>query len=150
MEKTQVTFHNVDHAMALRYISKASTQEEINSWNLNKWCPVRTKRKGTRPGMTGDDVEDEKWTKGRVPSDERDKKVILGRVMDIAVRKVFSSNAYTFAGKLRVQSDGAPIGLDLSGEIGRLEMEDWDVELAKICESNCVKVDLMDRKYAGI
>ena len=65
--------------------------------------------------------------------------------MDIAVRKVFSSNAYTFAGKTRIQSDGSPIGLDLSGEIGRLEMGDWDVELAEICERNCVKGDLSDR-----
>ena len=65
--------------------------------------------------------------------------------MDIAVRKVFSSNAYTFAGKTRIQSDGSPIGLDLSGEIGRLEMGDWDVELAEICKRNCVKVDLSNR-----
>ena len=95
--------------------------------------------------MTGDQIEDEKWTEGTVPYRGDERKVILGRVMDIAVRKVFNSNAYTFAGKTRIQSDGSPIGLDLSGEIGRLEMGDWDVELVELCDRNCVKVDLSDR-----
>ena len=65
--------------------------------------------------------------------------------MHIAVIKVFESNAYTFAGVTRIQSEGAPIGLDLSGEIGRLDMGYWDVEMKEICESNMVKIDLSDR-----
>ena len=73
------------------------------------------------------------------------RKVILGRVLDIAVRKVFSSNAYTFAGRIRIQSDGAPIGLDLSGDIGRLEMGDWDTRMAELCVTNCVEVAMSDR-----
>ena len=89
MENTEVVFHNVDYKMALRYIAKSSKQEQIQTWGLNKWCPVRTKTKGSRPGMTGDDLEDNKWTSGVIPKSDNDRKKILGRVMDIAVRKVF-------------------------------------------------------------
>ena len=73
------------------------------------------KTRGASPGMTGDELEDAKWTQGIVPRSEEERKIILGRVLDIAVRKVFSSNAYTFAGQVCVQSDDALIGLDLSG-----------------------------------
>lgn len=51
MENTGVTFHNVNYRMALRFIAKASTQGQIRAWGLHKWCPVRTKRWGARPGM---------------------------------------------------------------------------------------------------
>ena len=145
MEDTTVSFMNVDYKMALRYISKSSKPEQIREWNLSKYCPVRTKRKGVRPGMTGDDIEDDKWTEGVIPYDTKERKRILGRVMAIAVDKVFTSNAYTFAGTIRIQADGAPIGLDLSGEIGRLEMGDWDDKMAELCESNLIQVDLTDR-----
>ena len=145
MERTVVKFHNVKYGMALRYISKAASPEEIRAWNLHMWCPRRTKRKGTRPGMTGDDIEDDKWTLGRVPDSEGERKRILGRVMAIAVNKVFSSNVYTFAGEIRLQAHGSPIGLDLSGEIARLEMGVWDSEVTELCEKNGVKIDMSDR-----
>ena len=43
------------------------------------------------------------------------------------------------------QSDGAPIGLDLSGEIGRLVMALWDVDFMDKCENNKIVVDLNQR-----
>ena len=46
---------------------------------------------------------------------------------------------------MRIQRDGAPIGLDLSGEIGRLEMGDWDGHMLDLCESNMIEVDVSDR-----
>merc|ERR1712030_132382 len=61
--RTKMTFANVDYSMALRFISKSATsQEEVNAWGFGKWCPRRTKTKGTRPGMTGASTEDDKWT----------------------------------------------------------------------------------------
>ena len=145
MENTTVKFENIDYRMALRYISKSSKPAEILDWGLRSWCPVRSFRRGARPGMTGDDPDDEKWTTGVVPTSEEIRRKILGRVLHIAVNKVFSSNAYTFAGVMRIQSDGCPIGLDLSGEIGRLEMGDWDGRMLELCASNMIKVDVSDR-----
>ena len=47
--------------------------------------------------------------------------------------------------RTRIQSDGSPIRLDLSGEIALLEMGDWDIEMKEKCEANMVEVDLSDR-----
>ena len=68
--------------------------------------------------MTRPDYD--KLMEGVILSSEVTSRKIVGRVLDIAVRKVFSSNAYTFAGVMRIQGKGAPIGLDLFGVIGRL------------------------------
>ena len=109
------------------------------------WCPRRTKRKGTRPGMTGDGIEDEKWTLWRVPDNKGERKRILGRVMAIAVMKVFSSNVYTFAGEICLQAHGSPIGLDLSGEVARVEMRVCDAKMRELCEKNGVEADMSYR-----
>ena len=121
--------------MALRYLAKsAKSQDEVKQWGFEAWCPVRTKTGGTRPGMTGAKVLDDKWTDGVVPENPADKKKIIGKVLEIAVTKIFESNAYTFNGDIRIQENGSPIGLDLSGEIARLEMVDWDQEFSELCK----------------
>ena len=38
VQKTSMTFTNINYPMALRYISKsAASQEEVNSWGFGKW-----------------------------------------------------------------------------------------------------------------
>ena len=74
--------------------------------------------------MTGDKITDDKWTEANVPTSPSDRKKIIGKVLEIAVNKIFDSNTYTIGGKIRVQEQGSPIGLDLSGEKARLEMAD--------------------------
>ena len=84
--------------------------------------------------MSGADTEDHKWTGGSIPTSEADKRKILGKVLEIAVLLIFRSNAYTWKGEIRLQTDGAPIGLDLSGEIGRLETAETDKAISIKCE----------------
>ena len=50
------------------------SNEEVKQWGMEAFCPVRTKSKGTRPGMTGAEEEDLKWTSGTVPTTEADQK----------------------------------------------------------------------------
>ena len=52
--------------------------------------------------MSGAAEDDEKWTKVNQPTTEEDKRKVLGTVLKLAVIKIFKSNVYTFAGKLRV------------------------------------------------
>ena len=58
---------------------------------------------------------------------------------------IFKSNVYTYGGKTYLQSEGAPIGLDLSGEIGRLETADTSTKISNLYEENGIKLD-----YAGM
>ena len=47
---------------------------------------------------------------------------------------------------MKIQDDGCPIGLDLSGEIGRLETAETDKAIALKCEENAIQIDL-SRRY---
>ena len=77
--------------MGLRFIAKsAKSNAEVKKWGFEKWCPVRTKVKGKRPGMVGDDEEDDKWTSGRVPEDEATNRMIVAKVLQLAVEKIFA------------------------------------------------------------
>ena len=144
---TSMSFNNINYKWALRYISKsAKSQKEVEDWGFAQWCPVRTKKQGVRPGMTGDSDSDDKWTEGVIPDNEVDKRKILGKVLEIYVKLIFQSNVYTVKGEVKVQTDGAPIGLDLSGEIGRLETAESDIAIAKLCEANHILLDV-DGRY---
>ena len=99
--------------------------------------------------MTGAQWEDDKWTEGQVPYDGKSRRAILGKVLELAIVKVFGSNVYKFAGKIYLQTDGARIGLDLSGEIGRLVMALYDVTFMELCDANKVHMDLNQRYVDG-
>ena len=54
VEETTMVFTNVNWEMATRYIAKsAKTQEEVQQWGMDEFCPKRSKNRGYRPGMTG-------------------------------------------------------------------------------------------------
>lgn len=143
---TTIEFKNVNYSMGLRYIAKcAKYDSQVAEWGFKGWCPVRTKHMAKRPGMVGDDTEDKKRTSGRVPEDESMRRKIVAKVLQLVVEKIFACNVYTFAGKMRVQKEGAPIGLDLSGEIGRPETMNTDIEFRKLCLANRIKVDVSKR-----
>ena len=49
-------------------------------------------------------------------------------------------------GEVKVQTDGAPIGLDLSGEIGRLETAKSNIAIAKL---NTSKITVVANEVMG-
>ena len=144
-EKTKVQFDNVDYRFAARYISKGTSELQIFLWGLQNFCPRRTKKGGKRPGMSGATEDDEKWTRGRLPKTRSEELKILGHTLSVATKKVYENNIYTFNGEKRIQKEGSPIGLDLSGEIGRLEMGDWDLKMANKLEENGIYVECNGR-----
>ena len=86
VQTTTLQFENIDYSMATRYISKAAkSDEQVKEWGLAEFCPVRTFKMGKRPGMTGSEETDGKWTGGRLPTTDEEKRKILGRVFEIAV-----------------------------------------------------------------
>ena len=59
---------------------------------------------------------------------------------------IYRSNVYTFNNQVKVQTDGSPIGLDLSKEIGRVETGESDQAFTQLCEENRIKLDA-DGRY---
>ena len=67
----------------------------------------------------------EKWTKVKDPS-ENQKKRMLALVIAHGVKKVMSNHVYQTGNDFYIQSDGGPIGLELTGAVHRPFMRMWD------------------------
>ena len=61
--------------------------------------------------------------------------------VDLCMRNHF----YTIGGHIRVQSEGGAIGLDLTGEVTRLYMLQWDEKFIKLLKILGIKCKLFRR-----
>ena len=95
--------------------------------------------------MSGAAEVDPKWVGGSEPVGREEEMKVVGRVLSIATDTIYKSNVYTFGGEYKIQKEGSPIGLDLSGEVGRLEMGDFDRLMEEKLEENGIKVDCNGR-----
>jgi hypothetical protein len=75
---------------------------------------------------SGDQIQ---WKFRNVELTDLEKRVIVAMVMKIAVRKLFKSHVYSFAGKHFLQKVGGPIGLRSTCAVARLVMLWWDTKL---------------------
>ena len=76
---------------------------------------------------------EEKWNwrgKRKEPSNLQRKKMV-SRTLQIAVRKFLKNHIYQVDGKVFRQQEGGPIGLEITGVLARLVMLWWDREFIK-------------------
>ena len=57
--------------------------------------------------------------------------LLLSKFVELAVIEVFGAHVYEFGGEFFIQTVGGPIGLSLSGAIGRTTMAVWDEEAVR-------------------
>jgi hypothetical protein len=133
IEETDVKFENMDYRVLGKYLAIHLTPEEITKNNLKTVIPKRVKSGGPTPGMAYlesdlDRNKQEKWSwkgKRKVPSSLQ-KKRMLARAMEVAVRVILSNHLYQFNGIVYRQQKGGPIGLELTGVLARMTMLWWD------------------------
>ena len=64
----------------------------------------------------------------RNPSTE-EKRKMFGKALEILIIAALKNHVYQFGNQIRVQSEGGPIGLKLTGEVADCIMVDWDKKL---------------------
>ena len=72
----------------------------------------------------GDKTVSKFWPQQMTPSKEQEK-LMMALALEEGFLAVFGSHYYSFNGEVRLQKEGAPIGLDLSGAAGKVEMLSW-------------------------
>ena len=127
-------------------ISMMAKKVDIYKWGLQGLCPERTGKRGARPGLADVRNARKKWRRTRKPVGRQEKLKLLAKFVELVVLEVFGGHVFEFGGKLYLQSDGGPIGLSLSGAIGRTTMAVWDREVVKLCRVNRI-VMKMRRRY---
>ena len=140
IEKSNVQWHNVDTKQLVRFIAMSLSKEQVISEELVEVIPVP---KGTTTFHSYTNPKKRaKTTNGdnqfhdpvRNPTKEEVQKCI-GIMVAETVKVCMSNHYYTIGGQIRVQSMGGAIGSDLTGEVTRVYMLQWDQELKRRCKN---------------
>ena len=69
------------------------------------------------------------WLKPqRTPTQEEQRK-LFGKALEIMIITCMNNHVYQFENQFRIQKQGGPIGLKLTGEIADCIMIDWDKKI---------------------
>ena len=140
----------VDTKHLLRYVSMVLSKEEVEKEGLGEVLPVPkgtttfhsfTNPKKRARETNGDNQYHEPL---RNPTKEEIQQCI-GIMVSETVKICMSNHYYTIGGQIRVQSTGGAIGSDLTGEVTRVYMLQWDNELRKRCKRASITIDLYRR-----
>ena len=69
------------------------------------------------------------WIKPRREPSTKEKRTLFGKALEIMLITCMDNHVYQFSNKVRIQKQGGPIGLKLTGEIADCLMIDWDQKL---------------------
>ena len=88
--------------------------------------------------------DDIKWTKVKQPS-EPQKRRMLALVVAQGVKQVMTGHVYQAGDDFFIQSDGGPIGLELTGSVHRPFMRMWDRKYLKRVNDSGMKLHVYKR-----
>ena len=104
---------------------------------------------GTTPGMSGkagNSVEDDpelQWAYPKAQPTKLQRRQIISRCCEIAVRVLFEQFVYKFGSTWYHQSSGGPIGMRITMVVARLVMSDWGCKYKKILVDSGIPPDLL-------
>ena len=84
-----------------------------------------------------------KWTTGKEQLSRGERRAIIAKVIEIAIRETFRNHVYRFDGQLFRQTKGGAIGLRLTGIVCRLVMDRWVTNLIKALDQVGITLDLL-------
>ena len=127
------------------YLALNLKATEIEKLNLEKYCHKRQSNKGAPPKITGCAIDNnianryKPWIEPESEPDEDTTKKMLSIALKIAILFIMKNHIYSINGTLKKQSQGGPIGLELTGDIAQICMVWWDKELKRrLYENNII------------
>ena len=121
------------HQLGL-YLLLVLGKEELKKQGLSHVCPTRKATAGAECGITtaevmgGQDCES-KHNPARRPPPAGQRRRMVSLAPEAGVIAVMTHHTYSFADTTRLQTEGGPIGLELSGAVARVFMLLWDRKL---------------------
>ena len=85
------------------------------------------------------------WPKDPSTYSEKDKRRLLGKVVEISVETTFNTHFYKWSGKVYRQTKGGAIGLKATGSVAKVAMEDWIRKLHGKLVDKGVQVHLLTK-----
>ena len=145
IENSEVTFEGFNDEKGRAYIgmnrSYAGNIEEIEHT-----LPTRASNKVSTPTMASVGTKwdpNEQWVFPEGKITEKERRKIIAKVTEIAVRILREKFSYKFGGKNYHQKSGGPIGVRATGAASQLVMEHWAKKYREILENSGVWVAMM-------
>ena len=74
-----------------------------------------------------------------------EEKIVLSQVLKVAILAILRSHSYQWNKEVRLQGEGAPIGLELAGALARVVMLWWDKKFLELTAKNNILFHLYKR-----
>ena len=72
----------------------------------------------------------------------REKRRMVARLIELAVRTCFNNHVYRFNGRYYLQKKGGAIGLRLTGVVAEISMAAWEAKFRELAIRNSVKIHM--------
>ena len=129
VENSSEEIENVNWYELGKYLAVTMEPEQIEREGLRHVIPMRKTEHETHRKITVaylcDKNNDHKWGNARSPG-HRQRKKMLGIAIAEGVRTCMANHVYCMGDRIYLQSEGGPIGLELTGAVSRPFMARWD------------------------
>ena len=130
---SDVDIDGIDYKELSLYLSLNKDDQQLRDIGMHQYCPRRRFNRGRRPNITGcgttesDEDRHRPWMFPDISGIKyRTKKLMLAEALRIVLLTVLRSHTYEFAGQIKRQSRGGPIGMELTGVVAQVFMVWWD------------------------
>ena len=120
------------------YLALIMTSQEIEVNKIKDVLPTRRSTRGRKPNIKTAEARNKTHSlfipATRTPTQEQRRKMISLALMH-GIRAVMTHHLYTFKGETYLQTEGGPIGLELTGSLARVFMLWWDKQFLSAVET---------------
>ena len=147
------TFKNVDYNMAAIFVATNCDKDEIKAAGLSKVVPARRHARGHAPTASTPELwsnpngvaQPSKFLPVKPNMTVKEERCLLAKVVEVGVRKVMRNHVYQWGGNYWLQAQGVATGLRLSGIVGRISMDYWRGEVARLMQENGMTTYLLEK-----
>ena len=140
--ESDIMFEGIDYKEVVTYLSMNLSDFEMQKSKIRHLLPRKKGKRGPKAKVTGESAtaavssHDKHWVYPRLTFTDSEKRILLGKALEVATYTLFTNHLYQFGGKYYRQTDGAPIGVRASMSASRVVMGIFDKRLKKIMKDN--------------
>ena len=153
VEKCGLEYEGVDWAEVGKHLAVCLSRQELEQLGISEVVPKRkgAERKVTMAYLDGgkNKKNTAKWDKlwdmpQRLPT-RNEKSKMIAKTLEIVTKEVMSKHYYAVGNTVKKQTDGGPIGLQLTGAVARVVMLWWDKKFLEVANTAGVGIDMYER-----
>ena len=150
--KAEVVVNGVDYEELGLYLALCMEGDELTRNGVGEVCPTRA-HNARKPEITGSGMKAKKgdrfepWVRARREPSDEEKAVMFKTALRVGLEVVLKNHTYEFNRQIRRQTEGGPIGMDLTGTVAKIFMKWWDRELIQRMEQVGLNPNILYERY---